>query len=59
MSLRSFIGLCEHRWQDESLIERKVANAFRESMEQPATMTNGIRIVQRCTVCGKARSVAL
>jgi hypothetical protein len=59
MSLRSFIGLCEHRWQDEAEIVRSVANPFRESSNDPATAIVGFRRVQRCSVCGKVRSVAL
>jgi hypothetical protein len=59
MSIRSFIGLCEHRWQDEAEIVRKVANCFREKPSDPATMIISFRRVQHCTVCGKVRSVAL
>lgn len=59
MSLRSFFGLCEHRWMDEAEIGRRVANAFRESAAEPATMLVGIRRVQRCRLCGKVRSVTL
>lgn len=59
MSLRSIIGLCDHRWQDESEINTCVRNAFRESPDDPATMIVAMRRVQRCTVCGKVRSVRL
>jgi hypothetical protein len=59
MSLRSFLGLCEHRWQDESEIVHRVANVFRESVEESPTMIVGIRRVQRCSICGKVRSVSL
>ena len=59
MSVRSFLGLCEHRWQDEAEITRSVANPFRESINDPATVVVGYRRVQRCTICGKVRSVRL
>lgn len=51
MSLRSFIGLCEHRWQDIGEIEKKAGPDFGRVIE--------IRLVQRCTICGKVRSISL
>lgn len=59
MSLRSFIGLCEHRWQDEARLETYVANAFRESSSDSPTMMVAARTVQRCRLCGSVRSVRL
>lgn len=58
-SLRSIIGLCDHRWVDEGEVHTKRANAFRTSINEPAVMLVGINRVQRCTICGKVRSVRL
>lgn len=55
MSLRSFIGLCEHRWQDAGQIDRKV----RDSGEAEGWRLIEIRTIQRCTICGIVRSVKL
>lgn len=62
MTLRSFIGLCEHRWQDQEQItawnRRRHVFTPGEMKVEPEICV-GIRVVQRCTVCGKVRSVRL
>lgn len=59
MSLRSFLGLCEHSWQDTGHIEGKVPNLWRTSLEEPAYITVNIYVTQRCDKCGKVRSTKL
>lgn len=61
MSIRSFFGLCEHRWQDTG--ERITTWARRRhplTVEQAEReICVGISHVQRCTKCGLVRSAAL
>lgn len=59
MSLRTILGLCEHVWQDTGHIETRVPNLWRTSLEEPAFAITDIAVTQRCTKCGKVRSVKL
>jgi hypothetical protein len=59
VSVRTFFGFCEHGWQDTGHIEGKVPNLWRTSLDEPAFLTSNIYVTQRCTKCGKVRSVKL
>jgi hypothetical protein len=59
VSLRRFIGLCEHVWQDTGHLHTRVPNRWRTSLDEPAFLTTRIEVTQRCTKCGKVRSVEL
>ncbi len=55
MSLRSFLGLCDHRWKAIGLLENSVGMA----QGYGAKIVTGYTEIRECEKCGTAKSFKL